>query len=387
MSGNAASSSTASSSTVSGNAVAPTPSPRARKPAPHLSVPVPAAAAAVSLAERSAGPVFTRDGDGWIATFTARDDELPPATTAVFLDVNCVTDRSLLDEGMMRRDTDGGAWIGSVRVPAGWRGAYTFVPTDTPVTGPADGEDAREWWIGFRRNALGDREGAAPDAPEQRLCTGRSPEGVLTSETVVLDGTPRRVGTYVPPRPGRGTVLLFDGDQVRKHRVLAAFDEVENPPARVVVVDHVSADGHERNVRATDLTANPRFRDDLLAFVGGPVVVSGCSYGGLASLFFALTRPDVVEGAACLSPSVWWHDEQERGVLDLGDADAGGEVPLLVEVGDLEWMMVAEVTEACERLGAAGHPVQCGTFAGGHDWVQWRERVPASISRLRSRGA
>lgn len=327
-------------------------------------------------------PVFTSDGSDWIATFAVGDAALPSSTTEVFLDVNCVTDRSLIAGGTMHRDTDSRSWVLSVRVPAGWRGAYTFIPSNTPLTVPEGDEDQRNWWIAFRRGAIGTFEGAAPDAEPQRLRMGAHPEGILTTDTVELDGIPRRVGTYVPPVPGRGTVVLFDGDEIRRHRVLAAFDHPENAPARVLVVDHTSADGQGRNVRASDLTANPRFRDDLLAFAGEPVTVGGCSYGGLASMFFALTRPDAVRGAACLSPSMWWHDEQGRDVPTLADADEGGEVPILSEVGSLEWMMLDEVTAAAARLAAAGHPIRSKTFAGGHDWVQWRERLPALITEL-----
>lgn len=357
------------------------PSPRKRRPAPDRSVPTPSAVRDALQGDRTV--VFTSDGTDWIATFAVGDAALPPSTTAVFLDVNCVTDRSRIDAGSMLRDTDSGLWILSVRVPAGWRGAYTFIPSNAPLTVPDGDANQRQWWIDFRRGAIGSFEGAAPDAEPQRLRTGALPEGILTTETVELDGTPRRVGTYVPPVPGHGTVVLFDGDEVRRHRVLAAFDDPEHAPARVLVVDHVSADGQERNVRASDLTANPRFRDDLLAYAGEPVTVGGCSYGGLASMFFALTRPDAVRGAACLSPSMWWHDEQGHDVPTLAKADIGGDVPILSEVGSLEWMMLDEVAGAADRLAAAGHPIRSGTFAGGHDWVQWRERLPVLITELR----
>lgn len=357
------------------------PSPRKRVPAPDRTVATPAELAELDPVRLLGAPVFTADGDGWIATFTVGAHELPASTTTVFLDVNCVTDRSRYAEGTMLPGADGRSWTRSVRVPAQWRGAYTFIPSTGPVAGPADGQHERDWWISLRRTALPTREGAAPDAPPQVLRTGAAPSGSRVTDIVTLDGTPRRIHTYTPPVAGRGTVVLFDGDEILTHRVLAAFDGPD-APARVVAVEHVGVDG--TNVRATDLTANPRFRDDLLAFVGGPVVVSGCSYGGLASMFFALTRPDVVTGAACLSPSMWWHDEQGRDIPTLADADTGGSVPILCETGALEWMMLDDVDAAVTRLTAAGHPVRAGTFPGGHDWVQWRERVPALVNEVRA---
>ena len=366
---------------MSGNIRVPAPSPRKRVPAPDRCVPTPPEAARRSRVKRDGTPVFTADGDGWIATFTVGAERLPSSTGAVFLDVNCVTDRSRLAEGTMRRDPDGSSWTHSVRVPAGWRGSYAFIVSDGPIGGPAEGQDEREWWIRFRRNATGSREGAAPDAPPQRLWTGAAPAGTLRTSIVTLDGTPRRVHSYAPPNPGRHTVVLFDGDEILSHGVLSAFDGPA-APARVLAVEHVAAEGAPRNVRASDLTANPRFRDELLAFAGGPVVVGGCSYGGLASMYFALTRPDVVAGAACLSPSMWWHDEQGRDVPTIADADRGGTVPILCEAGSLEWMMLDEIAAAVDRLDRAGHPVRAGWFAGGHDWIQWRERLPALVVDL-----
>lgn len=361
---------------MSENTVVPAPSPRKRRPAPDNSAPTPPDAARI---HRDGTPVFTPDGNGWIATFTVGAEMLPPSTTDVFLDVNCVTDRSRLAEGTMRRDPHDRSWTHSVRVPAEWRGAYTFIPSSGPITGPGAGEHEREWWIGLRRSVVGGSEGAAPDAPAQMLCTGAAPTGSLTTEVVTLDGIPRRVHTYLPPSPGRGTVVLFDGDRILEHRVLSAFDRSAGP-AKVLLVEHDDLDG--RNVRASDLTANPRFRDDLLDAADGPVVVGGCSYGGLASMFFALTRPDVVTGAACLSPSMWWYDEHGRDVPTIADADRGGSVPMLCEAGALEWMMLDEIAAAVERLERAGHPVRSETFPGGHDWVQWRERLPALIAEL-----
>ncbi|QHG81292.1 DUF3327 domain-containing protein [Rhodococcus rhodochrous] len=359
----------------------PTPSPRKRLPAPDRSAVTPPEAAYRSRVIGDGTPVFTADDDGWIATFTVSADRMPPFTAEVFLDVNCVTDRSRIAEGTMRRDPDGRSWTHSVRVPSAWRGSYAFIPSAGPIDGPEDGENEREWWIRFRRNATGTREGAAPDAPPQRFRTGEPPAGDLHTSIVVLDGTPRRVHTYLPPLPGRGTVLLFDGDEILAHGVLAAFDGTASP-ARVVAVEHVGADGPARNVRASDLTANPRFRDELLALVDEQVIVGGCSYGGLASMFFALTRPDIVAGAACLSPSMWWHDDRGRDVPTIAEADRGGRVPIFCEAGSLEWMMLDEIDSAVSRLGRAGHPVRSARFAGGHDWVQWRERLPALVAEL-----
>ncbi|MFZ2529464.1 MAG: alpha/beta hydrolase-fold protein [Rhodococcus sp. (in: high G+C Gram-positive bacteria)] len=352
---------------------------RTRRPVPDRSAPTSVTAARSSRLHPGT-PVFEPDGNDWIATFTVAAAAVPSSTTAVFLDVNCVTDRSVLTSGAMTPDPGGDSWTHSVRVPAGWRGAYCFIPSDAPITGPEPGEHERDWWIRFRRNALDVVEGATPDAPSQQLWTGDTPGGVLTSEVVTLDGIRRTVHTYVPPAPGRGTVVLFDGDEIRRHRVLAAFDHTGISPAQVLTVDHTSTDG--RTVRESDLTANPRFRDDLLRLTGGPVVVGGCSYGGLAAMYFALTRPDVVVGAACLSPSMWWHDDHGRDIPTIAGADRGGTVPVHCETGSLEWLMLDEVASTTDRLAAAGHPVRSGTFAGGHDWVQWRERLPTLITGL-----
>lgn len=181
--------------------------------------------------------------------------------------------------------------------------------------------------------------------------------------------------TYLPPGPTDDyTLVLFDGGDARQLRVLSAFDAAAHPPRAVLAIDHGSPQG-----RAADLCCNPAFRDDVLRLAAAPVVAAGCSFGGLAATYFALSAPDQVLGAVGLSPSYWWQDARGRGVLDF---DTGAPTRLVLAAGALEWMILPEFAAAACALRARGHQVVARRFVGGHDWVQWREELPAGVAGL-----
>jgi enterochelin esterase family protein len=184
------------------------------------------------------------------------------------------------------------------------------------------------------------------------------------------------------------------------HNLIEAGDI---PPSFGVFVHNAA-----RNSRMVELTCNKGLpelfaRDvvPLLQRAHGVVaeparaVVSGCSLGGLSSLWLGFSRPDLFGNVLPLSGSFWWG---EGDVFD-GDArfgsepeDSGGEwlvrqlsaserlpLRLWVDVGTLEVAPLpygGNLLESNRRLRSVleqkGYQFDYRERTGGHDWAGWR---------------
>ncbi|RZL40326.1 MAG: alpha/beta hydrolase [Rubrivivax sp.] len=116
--------------------------------------------------------------------------------------------------------------------------------------------------------------------------------------------------------------------------------------------------------------------------------VGGSSFGGLASLWLALHRPETFGAALVVSPSVWWDD----GFV-LRDATASAPKPrprLWMDMGAREGpQAVALARELAELLGRRGWADGSLRFVeddrGSHDEASWARRVPAMLDFLYGR--
>lgn len=113
--------------------------------------------------------------------------------------------------------------------------------------------------------------------------------------------------------------------------------------------------------------------------------VGGSSFGGLASLWLALHRPETFGAALVVSPSVWWDD---RFVLRDAAATAPQPRPRLwVDMGAQEGeQAVTLARELAQRLGQRGWTPENLRFTedarGSHDEASWARRVPAMLEFL-----
>ncbi|MBL8276404.1 MAG: alpha/beta hydrolase [Pelomonas sp.] len=113
--------------------------------------------------------------------------------------------------------------------------------------------------------------------------------------------------------------------------------------------------------------------------------VGGSSFGGLASLWLALHRPETFGAALVVSPSVWWDDR-----FVLRDAAAATPKPrprLWVDMGAQEGeQAVTLARELAQRLGQRGWTPENLRFTedtrGSHDEASWARRVPAMLEFL-----
>lgn len=117
--------------------------------------------------------------------------------------------------------------------------------------------------------------------------------------------------------------------------------------------------------------------------------VGGSSFGGLASLWLALHRPETFGAALVVSPSVWWDD---RWVLrDAATATAATPPAprprLWVDMGALEGAqavdLARELATLLKRRGwETGHLRFMEDARGQHDEASWARRVPAMLDFL-----
>lgn len=116
--------------------------------------------------------------------------------------------------------------------------------------------------------------------------------------------------------------------------------------------------------------------------------VGGSSFGGLASLWLALHRPDTFGAALVVSPSVWWDD----GFV-LRDVAAATPTPrprLWVDMGAQEGeqavTLARELTHLLRTRGWAGDGLRFTEDPrGSHDEASWARRVPAMLDFLYGR--
>ena len=124
--------------------------------------------------------------------------------------------------------------------------------------------------------------------------------------------------------------------------------------------------------------------DSRFRTISNDSAVGGSSLGGLISLHLALTRPDVFQRAAILSPSVWWND---RAILREADAFSGDRPKIWLDIGGREGMEAVESTRALrDRLTARGWKADALRYyedrRGDHSERAWARRVRMALEFL-----
>jgi enterochelin esterase family protein len=225
----------------------------------------------------------------------------------------------------------------------------------------------------------------------------------------------RDLGIYLPPGydPGRAypVVVMLDGEffeaSARAPEVLdAAISAGDLPPLVGVLWHNVGP-----NTRMIEMACNPGLpavlADELLpwlrkryAIADDPAltVVAGMSYGGLASTFVGLERPDAFGAALIMSPSLWYAPDGERGEWLTREyvSRTPSALRLFVAVGTLEsaaldvndlgdTTMVDVARRFAEEARAAGYDVVgFREQPGGHEFVTVQRVLPIGLAALLS---
>lgn len=268
-----------------------------------------------------------------------------------------------------------------------------------------------------------------PDAPPEPWLAARPgvPRGTLQTLRYASArlGNERELGLYLPPdyTPTGAPLpllLLFDHDAyVSRVPTPTILDNLiaagRIPPLVAVLVGNPTRDSRTR-----ELPCNAEFADmlagELLPWLQARwritadparTVVAGSSYGGLASAWLGFRHPGRFGRVLSLSGSYWWSPERPPGRLAgaLDDSsegewltrqyasaprsEASAAVRFFISAGLLERSAPADGPGILETnrhlrdvLRARGQVLHYREFAGGHDYIHWRNELADGLMAL-----
>ncbi|WP_017349619.1 enterochelin esterase [Pantoea sp. A4] len=352
-------------------------------------------------------------------TFFWRDpegDERTSSTRHVWINITGVTDhhqRAAPVSLSHLPQTD--VWYWQTQLPSTWRGSYCLMPDhETPLfQGQPDMHSLRDWWRNKFPTAQSDALNPLrawsggrgmgvsplhlPQAPDQQVWQavdeGRAPHIALQHVYWESERLNNRRSVWIhttgDASHDRPLAILLDGQFWANSMPIAwplqqLTDNGELPPAVYVMIDII-----DREHRSRELPCNPEFwqavQEELLPQVAqiapyrqsaDSTVVSGQSFGGLASVYAALHWPHTFGAAISLSGSFWWpaRGNAHGWLLDQLDQGLLQPEPLRfwLEAGRREHLII-QANELLEHyLTAAGHSVSYQPVEGGHDALCWR---------------
>lgn len=207
----------------------------------------------------------------------------------------------------------------------------------------------------------------------------------------------REIALYLPAQKMTTPrlLVLFDGQIYRQQYGIDRFfdkliEEGKLPPIAILFVDSIDSDR-----RSVELPPNPDFHrflaDELLVWLeqekglqvaAKETIVSGSSYGGLASAWVAFNRPDRFGKVLSMSGSYWWAPENEAPEWLIRQYQQADKKPLqfFLEAGLFESRAGAggilnNNRQLKQVLQQRGYPVQSLEMASGHDYISWCEAL------------
>ena len=212
----------------------------------------------------------------------------------------------------------------------------------------------------------------------------------------------RRVYTYAPPAYDTATsyplLVVFDGRAYVDDSLVPLPTVLDNLIAEGAIppVVAVLPDSLDQETRMRELFLHEPFVDFLtdellpwarerLSFADDPAqtVVAGSSAGGLTAAYAALRRPDVF--GLVLSQSGAF----QRGLPEEFARADRVPVRFYLDAGSLETVVFGEFTSLLHAnrhlrdvLIAKGYDLTYREFAGGHDYLWWRETIADGLIAL-----
>lgn len=236
-----------------------------------------------------------------------------------------------------------------------------------------------------------------------------NPRGTISHEiyhSVQLDNE-RRISFYLPNKrynltPESPLLILFDGDayldRVPTPIVLDnLIAQQKIPPLRAVFINNPLP-----SLRAQELTPNETFAD-FMAHEFKPylckehricpsaqdTILSGSSFGGLASMAIAFRYPEVFGTVLSQSGSFWWREENSNNqwMIEQITRSSRKDISIYLNAGAFEKVSdergILETNHRLfEELQRKGYPVIFQTFSSGHDYFAWRIGLAHGLTQL-----
>ncbi|CAM3970153.1 Enterochelin esterase [Vibrio aerogenes CECT 7868] len=249
--------------------------------------------------------------------------------------------------------------------------------------------------------------GNAPD--DQYTRPGDSPAGHIKKEQLFshLLKNNRDITIYEPavtqPLPADAPLLiLFDGDDyLSKVPAPIILDNLiaahKIPPLRAVFI-HIPLP----SLRAKELPPNPVFADfmarELMPWLnkvhhihpsGKNTILTGSSFGGLASMYVATRYPDIFGKVLSQSGSFWWGPDKAHPQWLTAQLRQQPKRPIKVYMNagifetKPEFANILQTNQALYQvLKEKGYPVVFEQIASGHDYFSWRVTLANGLISL-----
>ncbi|WP_313814162.1 enterochelin esterase domain-containing protein [Glutamicibacter sp.] len=381
---------------------------------------------AAQLRERELDyPLFTDAGDGQVfATFLWMETPGAEPASNVVLSANALVDHEDLEACEFEQPAPG-IWSITLRVPVDWIASYRITVHRGATPAPWRRESERRA-IRLAADAggvdpLNPLVGASMSGAPVSLVRGpKAPASDFLAEATVDRATPgpsiggtgggsivdsaqhprmtrhelwdencqrlRNLWVYQPPTPAEDTPLVFVHDGATWANYLnirgtldAAISRGALAPLHAVFIDSTTtqirgeelplASGTTRSLAQQFLPWAQRFLP--VSTDPARTLITGASYGGLASVLTVLEHPKLFGLALAQSPSLW-HTDLRKQLVGLDPA-----VRMLVQAGCYE----TEIFNSCQSVlkDIAGSPVrgqvEFQEISGGHDWAWWNVKL------------
>lgn len=206
---------------------------------------------------------------------------------------------------------------------------------------------------------------------------------------------PRHARMYIPPRPSKRLLILFDGQNVFGDEgsfaggwhAQEAIDRLPGTVERPLVlgVDH----GHHHRNRELWMHLNALLDELIHQFLPmirsrwdiESVILGGASLGGLAALAGHFRHPHLFRGALCLSPS-FWYDQAAifREIPTKPSTDARIYLDVGLKEGRIMHDKVLKMVQALQRCGFGEKQLMWRPDKrGNHNEKSWRRRLPKAL--------
>lgn len=343
-----------------------------------------------------------------------------PAPRDVMIHINSVTDghRDDIAPALFERIGGSRVWALSYRLPTDLVAAYRIVVAHAdsdPL--PRRGGSDRAAWLRIHELGRPDPRGVGtlpnPLGTQSSLLVGphgwehpawgqgdfRRGSTLRTREVPTFAGETRRLHIYVPhgAEAPKRLLVLFDGDVWHELGVHDALDRWEGEAPAAVLVSSVSP---ER--RAADLPHPERIahvlRTEVLPaafaelgkrYAPSDIIVSGQSYGGLASAAIVAEYPDIAAHGIAQSPSFHFvaaeeprRPEGQRGDVSSRLSETTALGALVLTAGSNEDGLLDQARIARAALDGTGLTLSYREFTGGHDYAWWRHGLFWGLDEL-----
>lgn len=356
-----------------------------------------------------------------------RSAEAPPVK-AVWLNITGITDHHQPEPPVsLVHYPASDVWYLSLTLPTEWRGSYCLIPDSKNDVGllKQDIFQRREWWREQFTHAQHDSLNALrswsagrgmsvsplhlPDAPAQPewQAWDRGEQSPLPLKVIVWKsarlGNERRVWCYGTAKADATSyqylALLLDGQFWANTLPIASPLQQLTDKGKLPAALYIMPEIIDRDHRGREYPCNADFwqaiNEELLPLIKqtfdwrqdpARTLVTGQSFGGLASVYACLNWPQFYGKALSLSGSFWWPNRGHAAGYLLQQLQQKAPViaprEILLEAGCRETLICEANREMDKWLSHYHIPHRLRYVEGGHDALWWRGSLLDGLQAL-----